>query len=301
MIITYLVQAVLVTIYLSVLLSIHFDKIPKKLKRKHFISRTALAVQHSTSTFLGASFVFSIAMLLATIVSFGRLTQHRLPGTSLLTWALGTLMPICSILPVVQLQLVASHMLRRWKGRTALWAVLYVLLTIVLGLSTNISRSMRELSMYIYRWQDECFEYYTLISMAYVGWAFAGTLMSGMTCFFIGSASSYLFRRPPKLLGPAVISTFWVVKHRFVVSFDVVLPRFHAQRSDPDSRARWGQQQRQRMVFRSGTGTRDVGAGVGTIWIFVVGKANGGFERATDGAIRSGRSLERNQGLRTDS
>lgn len=68
MVVTYLAQATLITLYLRVLLVFRFDRVPKSFR----ILKILLAVQHSTPAFLNVSFVFSMAMLLAALVSFAR-------------------------------------------------------------------------------------------------------------------------------------------------------------------------------------------------------------------------------------
>ena len=60
---TYVVQAVLITLYLPVLLAIRFKKLPQK----PWISRTVSAIERSTTTFLDAPLLFDIAMLFASL------------------------------------------------------------------------------------------------------------------------------------------------------------------------------------------------------------------------------------------
>jgi hypothetical protein len=119
MLVTYAVKAILVTFYLSVLLSLRSDKMRQTLGHEPWVSRTLMAVQHSTATFIGASFVFSIAMLLASQITSVTVEEQSLSGATLATWVLATVMSISSVLQIVQLQLAASGMLRRGKGRAS--------------------------------------------------------------------------------------------------------------------------------------------------------------------------------------
>jgi hypothetical protein len=177
MLVTYVVQAVLVTLYLAVLLLLRFDKLPQTSRNVSWISRTLVAVQHSTATFLGASFVFSIAMLLASIVTLATVREQELEGATLSTRVLATLMPISSVFPVVLLQLAASRMLRRGKGRGALWGLVCMLLIVILCLSRAFSLNHDNMA--------QCFQFDSMLYVRTFAYFLAGTLVLGILCYFI--------------------------------------------------------------------------------------------------------------------
>jgi hypothetical protein len=127
MLATYTLQTCLVTVYLVALVMTRFNWTLVKVRDVSFVKRTLLAIQHLTRSFLSASFVFCIAMLLASLLSKVD-DNSNARGT---TWALLLLLPLSSILLVVVLQLAASDILRRAKGRIALWS-LVLLLTLAL-------------------------------------------------------------------------------------------------------------------------------------------------------------------------
>jgi hypothetical protein len=139
MLVTYFVQATLITLYIPILIAIRFDLIPQKWHKIGPIRKALLAVQHSTSVFLNASFLFSIAMLFAALVSLATLESHPKDFT-LTAWLLSILMSFTSVLPVALLQLTASGMLRRVRGRILLWSLVAVLIAAVLSMSGIISR-----------------------------------------------------------------------------------------------------------------------------------------------------------------
>jgi hypothetical protein len=167
---------VLVTFYLAILPSLRFGKLPQTFSNVSWISRTLVAVQHSTATFLGASFVFSIAMLLASIVTLATVREQELEGATLSTRVLATLMPISSVFPVVLLQLAASRMLRRGKGRGALWG-LVCLLIVILCLSRVFSLNHDNMA--------QCFQFDSMLYVRTFAYFLAGTLALGIICYFI--------------------------------------------------------------------------------------------------------------------
>jgi len=69
-------QAVLVALYVGALLAIRFGKAPKAESRAGLLARTLFSLQHSTLAFLNASFVFAIAMLCASLMSFAKKRQQ---------------------------------------------------------------------------------------------------------------------------------------------------------------------------------------------------------------------------------
>lgn len=132
MLATYIIQATLISLYLPMILSLRLERTPSK---NSLLRRTVLAAQHSSGTFLNASFVFSIAMLCASLVELGSKFRYEPPRPS--TGALLVLMPFASVLPVALLQLSASNMLRRNQGRVLLWVLMAALMSAILQLTTK--------------------------------------------------------------------------------------------------------------------------------------------------------------------
>ncbi|KAH7382486.1 hypothetical protein DE146DRAFT_760326 [Phaeosphaeria sp. MPI-PUGE-AT-0046c] len=132
MLATYIVQAILISLYIPMILAVRFERTPS---RNSLLRRTILAAQHSSGTFLNASFVFSIAMLCASLIELASKFQHQLPKPS--TGALLVLMPFASVLPVALLQLSASKMLRRNQGRVLLWVLMAALMSAILHMTTR--------------------------------------------------------------------------------------------------------------------------------------------------------------------
>lgn len=132
MLATYIIQATLISLYLPMILSLRFERTPSK---NSLLRRTVLAAQHSSGTFLNASFVFSIAMLCASLIELASKFRYEPPRPS--TGALLVLMPFASVLPVALLQLSASNMLRRNQGRVLLWVLMAALMSAILQLTTK--------------------------------------------------------------------------------------------------------------------------------------------------------------------
>jgi hypothetical protein len=119
MLATYIIQAILVTIYLLSILVFHRERKPNKLRQTRFVSRTLLAVKHTTAEFLSASSIFTASLLLVSIV--------QKDASSLTTSALMFIIPLNSALPVVILQLATWDMFRRSKGKLVWWVIVEAL------------------------------------------------------------------------------------------------------------------------------------------------------------------------------
>lgn len=90
MLVTYLMQQLLISIYLYPIVRIRLGIKPNRTDRKSFISRTLLAIRLSTTAFLSASAVFSIALLLAS-----NITMAQQESTSVLaTFVLSAVVPL---------------------------------------------------------------------------------------------------------------------------------------------------------------------------------------------------------------
>jgi hypothetical protein len=141
MLTAYVSQASLVTFYLLALLTIRFDR-PKALRNKPWMIRILRAAQHSTTNFLNASFLFCIAMLLASVVQISR-ALLRTETMTTVAYMASMLMSFNSVLPVVVLQLAASNRLRRAHGRTVLWALIAIMTSCVVGLGFGFAFGFR--------------------------------------------------------------------------------------------------------------------------------------------------------------
>lgn len=135
MLATYSLQAFLTTIYLSALVSAQSGLIPRQFFKRPWVPRFLLAIQHSTTTLLYASFLFSVAMLLAAVNNLAFLANNMHLGPASPNWGLYVLVPVSSVLPMIALQLATASTLRRVRGRSVLWAIIAFLLATILALS----------------------------------------------------------------------------------------------------------------------------------------------------------------------
>ncbi|KAH7090336.1 hypothetical protein FB567DRAFT_491057 [Paraphoma chrysanthemicola] len=186
MLTTYLLQACFVTVYLFALVTIRFDWTPVKMRNSPSIKRTLLAIQHSTGSFLSASFVFSIAMLLASLFAVVDDTSNA----RYTSWALLLIMPISSILPLVVLQLAESNTLRRTKGRMAVWFLL-LMLTLNLLVHTWLPNLGVELNdrfkVRLSDWEARCLEIRHIYPIIFLSWAIAGLVCLSAVIFAISA------------------------------------------------------------------------------------------------------------------
>jgi hypothetical protein len=199
MLATYTLQTCLVTVYLIALVMIRFDWILVNMRNVSFMKRTLLAIQHSTGSFLSASFVFCIAMLLASLLSEVD-DNSNARGTA---WTLLLTMPVSSILPVVVLQLAASDTLRRVKGRMALWSLVFTLnlalLVPTIVAAFDISEEEKSKFKFSYSaWEIKCLDTYYILPMPIISWVIAGSACLSMGFYIIISAVASLRRHGPR-------------------------------------------------------------------------------------------------------
>jgi hypothetical protein len=189
----YVTQAVLITVYIPSLLSVRFGWLSDRRSAAPTIERTLLAVQHSTASFLNASIVFSIAMLSASLVSFAK-RDHLTRST----FAILLLMPFGSVLPVTLLQLAASNMLRRHRGRLLLWILMTALMVtlLVTALLQNIRNIPTEdkASKQV-NWETHCLGEGNVMNLFWFTLSLAGLLILGIGCFVVGSFIAILRRQ----------------------------------------------------------------------------------------------------------
>jgi hypothetical protein len=190
MVIVYVVQVALVTIYLPALLMIRFNKDRALGDRQRLpcVTRILMAVQHSTSTFLNASFVFSIAMLSASIMSLARGDDFTYSMRAMLL-----LTPCISVLPVALLHLAASDILHRHRGRFHLW-----LLTFLLLLAALMLRYLRRVDdqRLLYTWENACIGTEKVYQLLRLASGLAVSLLLGMAAYLIHSIIMGHQRKP---------------------------------------------------------------------------------------------------------
>lgn len=226
-------QTVLVTIYLVAILPIRFDKLPIRLRGSHLVSRTLLAIQHSTTEFLSASAKFSLALLVASIYS---IAQPELTKT-FSSWILGLVIPLNSVLPVVILNVAASGMLRRSKGRVLLWLVTAILIIVLAARSSHLFNGEDSNGHYGYKdvepkWDSPCLKTRSFRRMAFFSWTIAGVLCLGIIGYITDFVASWSRSRPEGIIrlsnpvqygiiGISVCTTWFIVGWLLKLTLDV--------------------------------------------------------------------------------
>lgn len=134
MIVNYVVQAILISLYLFVHVAADFDWIPKNTEGSFSLSRLVSAVGESTRVFLDATLVFCVSVLVATIYTSSTAMPYF--GRAMTTTATVSSMFISlySVLPAVVLHSAASGHLRRKRGRTLVWIFIGVLFLVSVAL-----------------------------------------------------------------------------------------------------------------------------------------------------------------------
>ncbi|KAH7075802.1 hypothetical protein BKA63DRAFT_512404 [Paraphoma chrysanthemicola] len=194
MLATYILQSCLVTVYVFALIMIRFNWTPAKMRNLSPVKRTLLAIQHSTGSFLSASFVFCIAMLLASLLAVVDVTSN----SRATTWSLLIIMPVSSILPVVVLQLAASDTLRRARGRMVLWILVF---TLTLSLISRTSLGILSTDRYdrfkldISEWEARCLETNYILQFVVLSWGIAGSVCLSVGIYIISAVVASLRRR----------------------------------------------------------------------------------------------------------
>lgn len=241
-------QTVLVTIYLVAILTIRLDKLPTRLRDSHLVSRTLLAIQHSTTEFLSASAIFSLALLVASIYS---IAQRELTET-FSSWILGLVIPLNSVLPMVILNVAASDMLRRSKGRALLWLVIAILIVVLAARSSPLFNGDDQ--YYGFKgvdpkYESPCLKTRSFRRMAVFAWTIAGSLCLGIVGY-IGDFIASWFRSRPEgimrlsnlvqygIVGISVCTTWFLVGWLLKLTLDV---RARAGKNNRDNQWTVGQ------------------------------------------------------------
>ncbi|CAI9631033.1 unnamed protein product [Alternaria burnsii] len=191
MLATYIIQAVLITVYLFGILMVNINQ-QYRPQMWTPLRRILCAVLDSTREFLTASAIFSLALLIASVSS---IAQSNATETST-TWILELVIPLYSVLAVVILHLAAYSILIRYKGRVSALLILDIM---VIVLAVRSSVLFNELD-----WKDNdpslfespCLKVESFNSMAIFFWAVAGILCLGLTAYLVDFLVSMARRRP---------------------------------------------------------------------------------------------------------
>ncbi|KAF2734240.1 hypothetical protein EJ04DRAFT_564385 [Polyplosphaeria fusca] len=134
MLVNYIIQASLATIYLVILAAIRLDRIVPRENDRSFLSRGVIAVHQTARPFLDAAIFFCLAMLLAALYTFARgydddtnyLTTYSAITTALLS--------IYSAIPAILIHACISNQHRRKKWRIFVWGLIAALAIVVAAL-----------------------------------------------------------------------------------------------------------------------------------------------------------------------
>lgn len=130
MVANYFIQAIFVTVFMAFHMAARFGWKPA---RRTTPERILVAVQESTRPFLDSTLLFSIAVHVATFVTFlrGRALQQDTPTTA---GVIGAYISLYTIFPPLILHSCAANHLRRKHGRKYIWSFLGALSLILMGL-----------------------------------------------------------------------------------------------------------------------------------------------------------------------
>jgi hypothetical protein len=154
MVVTYFVEATLATVYLVALVYIRLERASRLYSqlspsesRQGRLGRLLDALKGSAKPFLDITMVFSLAMNLSALAILIHATtmkrQHQISDLSIYTTVVTVAMTIFSLLPAILLLNVVDG-LRRPRLRRWLMIILLILAAVVIGLSHNSRRDMRE-------------------------------------------------------------------------------------------------------------------------------------------------------------
>jgi hypothetical protein len=140
MLTNYYLQAILVTLYVAVLLTLQYTTAGGWMRKRTCVWRIYSAIQHSLRLFLDASLIFALAVLVATVHTFRvRLTAPRTPLTDYALY-LFIYLSHYTLLPALALHHCNTSSLRRHYGRIALWSLATSLELAALGMFFRIVR-----------------------------------------------------------------------------------------------------------------------------------------------------------------
>ncbi|KAF2713433.1 hypothetical protein K504DRAFT_461957 [Pleomassaria siparia CBS 279.74] len=137
MLVSYFVQAILVTFYMIVLGLGRLKTSSRMFKNWPKYERVLVAVQESTKSFLDASMLFCIVVLVASLYIFARALDDQ--NVLITTYAQfsSTLVSLFTLFPTLVLHSCASNHLRRGGFRQCVWLFIGCLTIVVMALFLN--------------------------------------------------------------------------------------------------------------------------------------------------------------------
>ncbi|CAN9467545.1 unnamed protein product [Alternaria alternata] len=187
MLATYIIQAILITVYLCAILMVNLYQQPNQSWMWPPLSRILCAVLDTTREFLSTSAIFSLALLVASVCSITQIEAYQ----SSTTWILLLVIPLYSVLAVFVLHLAAWEILQRYKGRVLVLLIMEVMVIVLAARS----------SVYYYdvnpsRDESPCLKVKSFKSMAILSWTVAGFLCLSVTAYLVDFLISMVRRRP---------------------------------------------------------------------------------------------------------
>lgn len=190
MLATYIIQAILITVYLCGILTVNLSQRPYQSRMWPPLWRILCPVLDTTREFLLASAIFSLALLVASICSLPRTEAYK--GS---TRILLLVIPLYSVLAVLVLHLTASEILQRYKGRVLVLLIIDVMV-IVLAVLSWLPYENDNLGFY----GDPCLKGTSFSEVSVFSWTAAGFLCLGVTTYVVDFLVS-MARHRPQLLG----------------------------------------------------------------------------------------------------
>lgn len=196
MLATYIIQAILITVYICGILTVNLNQQMNQPRMWAPLSRLLCAVLDSTREFVSTAAIFSLALLTASVCSV-RETEAYEGSTRIVLLVI----PLYSVLAVLVLHLAASEILQRYKGRVLALLIIDVMVIVLAVLSSptyNGGLGGWEESIGLY--QDPCLKETSFNEVAIFSWTAAGFLCLGVTTYVVDFLVS-MARRRPQLLG----------------------------------------------------------------------------------------------------
>jgi hypothetical protein len=196
MLATYIIQAILITVYLCGILTVNLNQRSNQSWMWPPLSRILCAVLDTTREFLSTSAIFSLALLIASVCSITQMEAYE----SSTTWILLLVIPLYSVLAVFVLHLAAWELLQRYKGRVLVLLIMDIMVVVLAALSSvryndggsgwgvkDVDPSYKE---------SPCLQVKSFRSMAILFWTVAGFLCLNVTAYLVDFLVSTVWRRP---------------------------------------------------------------------------------------------------------
>jgi hypothetical protein len=209
MLATYIIQAVLITVYLCGIFMVNLNQRPNRSRIWSPLSRLVCAILDTTRGFLTASAIFSFALLIASVSS---IAQPKVTETST-TWILELVIPLYSVLAVVILHLASWDILQRYKGRVF---ALFIINIMVVVLAARSSKLFNGADGAGWKQSDPAFDESPCLKVgsfngiAIFAWTVAGILCLGVTTYLVDFVVS-MVRQRPGILTPLSGMIRWAV------------------------------------------------------------------------------------------